>query len=148
MNEESERTTFQNKRESRNIDLTIVNNQLLKALKKSEISEEESFSDHNIIKFSIGHDTYHDTEYSHNGHMYVVTDENLKKFDNNLSRIVAMKFRTGQEDSLNLDRDLASQVKELNDIESAVDLFQEALMSSCNKSFKKRRATKITTKYK
>ena len=103
---------------------------------------------HNIIKFSIGHDTYHDTEYNHNGHRYVVTDENLKKFDNNLSRIVAMKFRTGQEDSLNLDRDLASQVKELNDIESAVDLFQEALMSACNKSFKKLRATKITTKYK
>ena len=43
-----------------------------------------------------------------------------------------MKFRTGQEDSLNLDRDLASHVKELNDIESAVDLFQEALISSCN----------------
>jgi hypothetical protein len=54
----------------------------------------------------------------------------------------------GQEDSANLDRVLASQVKESNDIESAVDLFQEALMSSCNKSFKTRWATKKTTKYK
>ena len=59
-----------------------------------------------------------------------------------------MKFRTGQEDSDNLDRDLALQVKELNDIESAVDLFQEALMSSCNKSFKISRASTKTTKYK
>jgi hypothetical protein len=148
MNEESERTTFQNKRGSSNIDLTIVNNQLLKALQEWEISEEESCSDHNIIKFSIGHDTNHDTEYSYNGHRYVVTDENLKKFDNNLGRMVAMKFRTGQEDSSNLDRDLASQVKKLNDIESAVDLLQEAIISSCNKSFKKHPATKRTTKHK
>jgi hypothetical protein len=49
---------------------------------------------------------------------------------------------------MNLDRDLASQVKELNDIESAVDLFQEALISPRNKSFKIRRAAKKTTKYK
>jgi hypothetical protein len=54
----------------------------------------------------------------------------------------------GQEDSTNLDRGSALQVKILNDIESSVDLFQEALISSCNKSFKIRRATRITTKYK
>jgi hypothetical protein len=58
-----------------------------------------------------------------------------------------MKFRTGQEDSENLDRDLALQVKELNDIESAVDIFQEALIS-CNISFKISRASTKTTKYK
>ena len=57
-----------------------------------------------------------------------------------------MKFCTGKEDSANLDRVLASQVKESNDIESTVDLFQEALISSCNKSFKTRWATKKTTK--
>jgi hypothetical protein len=56
MNEESEQTTFQNKRVSSNIDLTIVNNQLLHALKNWEISIEESCSDHNI-KFEIRQDT-------------------------------------------------------------------------------------------
>jgi len=39
MNEESELTTFQNRRGRSNIDLTIVNNQLLTALKNWEISE-------------------------------------------------------------------------------------------------------------
>jgi len=39
MNKESELTTFQNKRGISRIDLTIVNNQLLKALNKWEISE-------------------------------------------------------------------------------------------------------------
>jgi hypothetical protein len=55
-----------------------------------------------------------------------------------------VKFRTGQEDSANLDRVLALQVKDENNIERAVDLFQEAVISSCNKSFKKRRVTKTT----
>ena len=126
------------------VDLIVVNNQLLKALKKLKISEQESCSDHNIIKFSFGHDT----EYNHNGHRYVVTDENLKKFDSNLRRIVVTNFLTGQEDSLNLDGDIRSKCKELKDIESTVDLFQEALISSCNIYFNIRRATKITTKYK
>jgi hypothetical protein len=136
MNEESELSTFQNRRGSSNIDLTIVNNQLLKELKKWEISEEESCSDHNIIKFGLRQVIYHDNEYDYNGHRYIVTDVNLKKFDNNLSRIVAMKYRTEQDDSAKLDGDLASKVKKLNDIESTVDLFQEALILSCNKSFK------------
>ena len=106
--------------------MTIVNNHLLNALKNWEISEEESCSDHNIIKFDLAQDTCHDTYYNYNGHRHVVTNENLKKFDNNLSRIVAMKFRTGQEGSANLDRVLALQVKEAKDIERAVDVFQEA----------------------
>ena len=147
MNEESELTTFQNRRGSSNIDLTIVNNGLLTAIMNWEISEKESCCD-NIIKFGLGQDTYHDTVYDYNGHRYVVTDENLKKFNINLSRRVAIKFSTRLEDSAYLDRDLASQVKELDDIESAVDLFEEALILKCKKSFKIRRATKKTTKHK
>jgi hypothetical protein len=128
MNEESEQTTFQNRRGSSNIDLTIVNSQLLNVLKNWEISADESCSDHNIIKFDIGH-TYIDTGYSYPGYRYVVTEGNLKKFDSNLSRIIATMFRTRLTDSLNLDRVLALQVKEANDVERAADLFQEALIS-------------------
>jgi len=40
----------------------------------------------------------------------------LKKFDINLSLIVAKMFSTGLEDSAYLDRDLASQDKKLDDI--------------------------------
>jgi hypothetical protein len=123
-----------------------VNNQLLTALKNWDISEEESCSDHNIIKFGFGQAIYHNTVYDYNGHRYVVTDENLKKFDINLNRIVATMFSLGLEDSVYLDRDLASQVKKLDDIESAVDLFEEALILICKKSFKIRRATKIKHK--
>jgi uncharacterized protein (UPF0216 family) len=58
MNEESGQTTFQSRRERSNIDLTIVNNQLLKKFNNWEISEDESCSDH-IIKFKIGHENNH-----------------------------------------------------------------------------------------
>jgi len=74
MIEGSELNTFQNRRGSINIDLTIVNNQLLSALKNWEISEEESCSDHNVINFGLGQDIYHVTVYDYNGHRYVVTE--------------------------------------------------------------------------
>lgn len=57
MNEESELTTFQHRRGSSNIDLTIVNKQLLKALQNWEISEEETRS-YNIMKFGFTEDTH------------------------------------------------------------------------------------------
>ena len=76
MNEESDQTTFQSRRGSSNLDVTIVNNQLLNALQNWEISEEESCSDHYIIKFDLRQDTYRDTEYSYTGYRYVVTDGN------------------------------------------------------------------------
>jgi len=47
MNEESELTTFQSRRGRNNVDMTIVNKHLLKALKNWEISEEKSCSDYN-----------------------------------------------------------------------------------------------------
>jgi len=53
INEDSPMTTFQSSRGSSNIDLTIVNKQMLADIKDWEISEEESGSDHNILKFNI-----------------------------------------------------------------------------------------------
>jgi len=59
MKEESELITFQSRRGSSNIDLTIVNNRLLQNFTDWEIREENSCSDHNITKFRIGHDNKH-----------------------------------------------------------------------------------------
>ena len=73
MNEESEQTTFKNRRERSNIDLTIVNNQVHNLEMNWEISAEESCSDH-IIKFNLRQDNYHETKYSYTGRMYIVTE--------------------------------------------------------------------------
>jgi len=53
INEDSTRTTFRSSKGSSNIDLTIVNNHVLEAIKDWEISEEESCSDHNLITFNL-----------------------------------------------------------------------------------------------
>jgi len=120
MNEGSEQTTFHNRRGTCNKDLTIVNNQLLNALKNWAISAEESCSDHNIIKLNLRQDTYHNTEYNYTGCRNIVTYENLNKFDSNLRQIVAMKFCVVQGDTSNPQMVLALQVEEANDIERAV----------------------------
>ena len=50
MNDESVNTTFRNCRGACNVDLIIISNQLLRTVVEWEISEEESCSDHSIIK--------------------------------------------------------------------------------------------------
>ena len=49
MNEESELTTYQSRRGSSNIDLTVINNRIPKLFNDWQISEDESCSDHNVI---------------------------------------------------------------------------------------------------
>ena len=53
ISEDSARTTFQSSEGSSNIDLTVVNNQMLAAIKEWEILEEESWSDHNLTTFNL-----------------------------------------------------------------------------------------------
>ena len=56
MNEVSTNTTFTNRIGNSNIDLTLINSQLLRRVSGWEISDEESNSDHSIIKYVIGPD--------------------------------------------------------------------------------------------
>jgi len=72
MNEESERITFQSRRGSSNIDLTVINNRLLQNFHDWEIIEDESCSDHNIIKCNLGHETKQVTQQNHNGLRYTI----------------------------------------------------------------------------
>jgi hypothetical protein len=59
MNEESDYTNFRSRRGTSNIDLTVIINQLLRAVVEWEICEQESCSDHNIIRYAIGQDKVH-----------------------------------------------------------------------------------------
>lgn len=48
-NEERTLTTYRSSRGSSNIDLTVISNQILRAVKVWEVSDQESCSDHSII---------------------------------------------------------------------------------------------------
>jgi hypothetical protein len=50
LKEERALTTFHSSRWKSNIDITIANNEMLANVREWDISEEESDSDHNIIK--------------------------------------------------------------------------------------------------
>jgi hypothetical protein len=53
-NEESDRKTFWTGRGASNIDLTILNNQAINLIDGWTIHDQDSCSDHNIIKYSLG----------------------------------------------------------------------------------------------
>ena len=149
MNEESEWTTFYTRRGSSNIDLTTVNDQLLKALKNWEICEEDSCSDHSIIKFHIGQCSTHGRQHYNYGIRYVVNEQNLDRFDKNLIESVATKFQKDNvKDLPSLDNELATHAKETLDIENVVDKLQEAIMLAWNNSFKTAETIPKWTNYK
>ena len=145
-NEESEHNTFHSRRGSSNIDLTIVNNRQLKNFKDWEISEDESCSDHNIIKFQIGQEINHVLQHNHNGTRYIVKEEDYDKFDKNLIELVTKKFQL--EKLADIDTSVATHIKENCNIVNAVGKLHEAITLSCNKSFKTRGITKKTTTHK
>jgi hypothetical protein len=146
MNEKSEHNTFHSRRGSSNIDLTIVNNRLLKNFKDWEISEDESYSDHNIIKFQIGQEINHVLQHNHNGTRHVVKEEDYDKFDKNLIELVAKTFQLQK--LADIDTSVATHIKENCNIENAVEKLHEAITLSCNKYFKSRGITKKTTTHK
>jgi hypothetical protein len=80
INEDSPRKTFQSSRGSSNIDLTIVNNQMLPDIKNWEISEEESASDHNILKFSINFENDKTNKSNTTGLRYVIKEQQHTEF--------------------------------------------------------------------
>ena len=137
MNEESEWSTFHNARGKSNIDLTIANSQILQDLTNWEICEEDSCSDHSIIKFCIGQHRKQDRQQHNYGIRYIINEQTLSRFERNLIVSVATKFEKGKiTDYASLDNELATQTKETHDIEKVVDNLQEAINIACDNSFR------------
>jgi len=137
MNEESEHTTYHTRRGRSNIDLTITNNQILKTLKEWEISMEESSLDHSIIKYKIEQENNYGTQYNYTGKRYITTEGKCKRFDHKLKEEIAKEFRMeGEEDLERLDNRIVKHIKEIEDIEFAVEKLHKAITISCDKSLK------------
>ena len=80
INEDSPRKTFQSSRGSSNINLTIVNKQMLPEIKNCEILEEESASDHNILKFSINFENDKTNKSNTIGLRCIIKEQQHKEF--------------------------------------------------------------------
>jgi len=139
MNEESTFTTFRGSRGSSNIDLTVISNQLLRAVEEWEISEQESCSDHSIIKFATGQGKGHRIKLDSQEVRYIVKREYVDIFQGNLLQLLEEKLSMtnkegGTED---LDGILSKRAHEKPDIEESIEEFHEMLKTACDKSFRK-----------
>ena len=84
INEYSERSTFNNTRGASNTDLTITNNNLLKHVLGWEISEEDSLTDHNYIKFKISTKREKNNINKHSNTKFLIREDKFQLCDNKL----------------------------------------------------------------
>jgi hypothetical protein len=92
MNEDSHLTTFRSSRASSNIELTAINNQLLSTVVEWQISDQDSFYDHSIISYVIGHSRPRRAERVTGEMKYKVTKEDKVKFQSNVFRLAELKL--------------------------------------------------------
>jgi len=150
MNEESDYTTFRSGRGTSNIDLTVISNQLLRAVVEWEISDQESCSDHSIIRYAIGQGKGNRTEFNFHDVRYIVQKGNIEKFQENLFRLAQKKIcKINKEGGIeDFDKTLCIRVFEGTDIETLIEEFHEVLMLACSKSFRTHRSSKRATSNK
>ena len=129
---------------SSNIDLTIISSQLLNSLSGWIISDQESISDHSIIKYTIkpGIDKWQEKNAPHT--RYKTSKESLTNFQSNLLHIMRNKIGNSCYDTREVDLDdtLCSLLTDETEIEKRIDEFYEALTMACNKSFHIQRASR------
>lgn len=141
INEDSTRTTFLSSRGSSNIDLTIGNNQILADIKDWEISEEESCSDHSIIKFTLNFTTNSkERRYICQGKRYIMKEHQHAEFCNTLHQLISENYKITNEEAntKGLDEALKIRLKEHNDIRKFMEIFDETIQSTCRATLKNR----------
>ena len=143
INEAGHLPTYQASRGASCIDIGITNNQLLTLLKTWSCGEDESCSDHRIIKFTIQKNRSIINEYNYQGVRYIHKEENYVNFKNNFISEVKFKFNILHNDDIEeVDRKLSSLVAEETDINTAVEKYEEAVIMACDRTFRKSRRSK------
>jgi len=150
MNEESYLTTFQSSRGKSNIDITITNYRLLSAVVDWEITDQENFSDHNIIRYDIRQDTAPHPVLNTGEVKYKVRKDDKKAFKQNLTRLLEQKLtKTHNAGSTQtLDKVLCTRVTNEPDVELLVEEFYEVLKAACRTSFRYSRPTHVNSTHK
>jgi hypothetical protein len=139
IDEESDWFNFNNSRGSSNKDLTIINNNLLAPVSGWEISAEESLSNHNYLKHTIGVGgaNRRNSDNKCQSIKYILKENKVHEFDRKLFQEMCKmannkNIEGGAEE---LDKYLSSKITTGNDLEQHVDLFAEALQSAHRRTF-------------
>jgi hypothetical protein len=138
-NEESRNIKFQTCRRASNIDLTVLNNTAINFLQDWAIYDRESCSDHNIIQYDMGNESFQAAETNNMGLRYTVTQKNMVKFQ---ERVIQTMEQIARETGMvvrgkdTLDETLCQRVTTVSNIEAALNELQAALDYACRSSFR------------
>jgi hypothetical protein len=111
------------------------------------ISNQESSSDHNIIKYVIGQEDSSRESVDFQNVRYLFKKENCALFQENLIQIAKTKLcgLHNAETTEDLDIMLCAIIAEEADIEKSTEMFHAILKTACNKIYRKHRPSKIKT---
>jgi hypothetical protein len=144
-------TTFSNRLGSSNIDLALTNSQLLESFSEWEISDQDSISDHNIIKYSIKPGVQNRITINDPHITYKTNEERLTKFQDHFQQQMRETLAidcNGTRDE-DLDEAITSLLTEERvEYENRIDELYEALIMVSNKSFPMYKANRSTTSHK
>jgi len=135
INEESCYTTFRSSRGASNIDLRATNNQALDIVRDWVISDQESCSDHSILKYVLGNGTLRWTGVNTEGVRYKVTKKDSEKFQVNFLQLMEQQFcgsnsEVGETEEL--DETLRLRVAKAPNMETIVEELHDVLASACS----------------
>jgi hypothetical protein len=134
INEERILTTFQSSRGESNIDLTIANNMMLANIQKWDISEKESASDHNIIKFIITLDKAEGIVFDDSGRLRIKKHQ-LTEFYEKCQRSASVTFQLEDRGRSNEDLDeiLSQKLEAIRDIQEFTKKLEEVIQKRAGK---------------
>jgi hypothetical protein len=145
VNDRSE-PTFETTRGSSYVDLTIVNNQLLRRVTDWTCGIEESCSDHKILTFNLGmvrQDTpINNTDYV--GLRYIIKNEDFGKFEAILASNMMTKLNceNNKEGLEKIYQELCNKINFYEDVHELVDTAFSCITAACNTAFKVSRGAK------
>jgi ribonuclease HI len=149
INEERTLKTFQSSRGESNIDLTIVNNKMLANIQKWDISEEESASDHNIIKFNITLDKAEGIVINNPGRLRI-KEHQYTEFYEKLQLIASVTFQIEDRGRSNedLDEALSQKLEATRDIQEFTKKLEEVIQKAGKETSGSRNTAKQKAKGK
>lgn len=136
-NADTGQPTFQTRRGSSWIDLTLCNEKFIKEVRDWTNLNEESCSDHRVISFQIGTPTTTTKEvFQFLDHRYKVREEDWTQFEEIFAKEAKSQLTEPLGDIAHLDQKLESHVLRQPDPEEIANNFQATLAEACKKSFK------------
>ena len=131
INEERTLKTFQGSRGESNIDLTIAKNKILANIQKWDIADEESASDHDIIKFNIT-SVKDEGRVTHDPGRLRIKEYQYAEFYGKLQRISSeiFQFENRGRSNENLDETLTQKLEASREVREFTEKLEEVIQKA------------------